>query len=125
MKKTALFFSLAGAVFFWGCTAIPDVGTRAYVYDRMNSIRLGNTPEQVQYTLDGPPSYVSAVRQGSDIYELWEYKIGNFLYAETSMILFRNGRVMALPRSGHELIRILNDAGVVAQAEFWESSPKK
>ena len=106
------------------CTSIPDVGTRVFVYERMHRIQPGNTPEQVQFLLDGPPSAVSAVPHGPDTYELWEYRIGNFLYAETAMILFRNGRVIALPRNGQELLQSLNSAGVVVPMQFWKSNQK-
>ena len=107
-----------GGILFFGCTAIPDAGTRVYVNDRMTGIQLGNAPEQVQSILDGPPHMVSVMQQGPDSYELWEYRVGNFLYAETAMILFKNDRVFALPRSGQELIKILNSAGIIPQAQF-------
>ena len=91
-----------------GCTMIPDATTRVYVYDKVKSIRPGNTPAQVQYLLDGPPTHVSAMRTYSDTFELWEYKVGNFLYSQAPMILFKNQRVIALPKNGFELTQILN-----------------
>ncbi len=99
---------------------IPDATTRAYVFDRMRSIQIGNTPEQVQYTLEGPPHIVSMMPYGPNSYELWEYRLGNFLYAETAMILFKNGRVIALPKTGNELIEALHAEGVISQAQFWK-----
>ena len=104
---------------FSGCTAIPDAGTRLFIYDQIEGIQLGNTPEQVQYLLDGPPHAVSIIQHGMDLYELWEYRVGNFVHAESVMILFKNNRVLALPGSGYELIQILNLQGIVEQARFW------
>lgn len=101
------------------CTSIPELGTRAYVYERLNRVQFGNAPEQVIYLMDGQPSYVTSMAAVPDNYELWEYKVGNFLYAETAMILFKNGRVVALPKSGHELMQILHAGGVLGSSEFW------
>lgn len=104
-----------------GCTAIPDAGTRVYVYERMNRVQNGNTTEQVQYLLSGPPSYVTAMQQGADTFELWEYRIGNFLYAQPALILFKNGRVIALPKNSQEIIGILYSQGVVRDVQFWNN----
>jgi len=126
VRKCIQIFSLwsLACTFLVGCTAIPDVTTRVYVHQGMNSVQVGNTPEQVQYLLNGPPSYVTVIAQGPDTYEVWEYRIGNFLYSETAMIVFLNTRVIAMPRSGHALMIILRDAGLMQPGQLWDSSKK-
>ncbi len=120
MKKLSNFVLIIfGVAMVTGCTAIPDVGTRVYVYDQVQSVQPGNTPEQVQYLLNGPPHAVSIMQMGLDMYELWEYRVGNFLHAKGVMILFKNNRVLAIPQNGYELIQVLNAEGIVPQARFW------
>ncbi len=102
-----------------GCSTIPDIGTRVYVYDRVNRVQFGNTADQVIYLLDGQPSYVTTMQQGADTFELWEYQVGNFLNAQAVMILFQNGRVAAIPKNEHELLKTLKGYGLVNDATFW------
>lgn len=103
-----------------GCTTIPDIGTRVYVYDRLKSVQINNTPEQVIYLMDGQPSYVTSLREGVDVFDVWEYRVGNFLYDRPVVILFRNNRVLALPKSSQELINALYSYGVIRDAQFWD-----
>lgn len=119
-----IFFLILFSVVIYGCTAIPEAGTRAYVYGQLGSVQIGNTPEQVQYLLNGPPHYVTSLWQGPDAYQVWEYRIGNFLHAETVMIVFKNERVFALPKSARELISIFGSIGLMPQAHFWSQSER-
>lgn len=112
-------------VFLAGCTAIPDAGTRLYVYNKMERIQMGNTPEQVIYLMGSQPDYVSSLKNGADVFDVWEYTVGNFLYSETVVILFKNNRVFALPQSQQDLIGILYSNGVLQGVEFWSKEGLK
>ncbi len=112
-------------VFMAGCTSIPDVGTRVYVYNKMERIQIGNTPEQVIYLMGSQPDYVSSLKNGADIFDVWEYTVGNFLYSETAVLLFKNNRVFALPQSQQDLVGILYSNGILRDVEFWSKDGLK
>ncbi len=97
---------------------LPEAGTQVYVFEKIRRVQSGNTPEQVTYLM-GPPSYVTAMNGASGTFEAWEYRVGNFLHAETAMILFQNNRVIALPKNSQELLGILYSNGIVQNAQFW------
>lgn len=113
------------AAFMAGCTSIPDVGTRVYVYNKMERIQIGNTPEQVIYLMGSQPDYVSSLKNGSDVFDVWEYTVGNFLYSETAVLLFKNNRVFALPQSQQDLVGILYSNGILRDVEFWSKDGLK
>jgi len=113
-----LMFALIALV-MTGCTAIPDAGTRLYVINKVGRVQIGNTPEQVIYLMDGAPSYVASVRNERDVFDVWDYRVGNFLYAETALILFKNNRVYAFPVNAQDLMGMLYSSGVVPDAQFW------
>ncbi len=121
MKKTHLIFLTALSVIFIlsACTAIPDAGTRLYVYNKMDRVQIGNTPEQVIYLMDGQPDYVTSLKSRADVFDIWEYRVGNFLYSETAVLLFKNNRIFAIPQSQQDLIGILYSNGVVLDVQFW------
>jgi hypothetical protein len=108
-----------------GCTVIPDAGTRLYVYNKMDRIQIGNTPEQVIYLMGGQPDYVSSLKNSADVFDVWEYTVGNFLYSETVVLLFKNNRVFALPQSQQDLVGILYSNGILQDAEFWSKDGLK
>lgn len=112
-------------VFMTGCTAIPDAGTRLYVYNKMDRIQIGNTPEQVIYLMGSQPDYVSSLKNGADVFDVWEYTVGNFLYSETVVLLFKNNRVFALPQSQQDLVGILYSNGILRDVEFWSKDRLK
>jgi len=116
IQKLAIAFI---AVFLAGCTSIPDVGTRIYVYNKMERVQIGNTPEQVIYLMGSQPDYVSSMKNGADVFDVWEYTVGNFLYSETAALLFKNNRVFAIPQSQQDLIGILYSNGILRDVEFW------
>ncbi len=124
MKKQFILAVLLASFVFFGCAMIPDAGTQVYVYEKMRRVQPGNTPEQVVYLLSGPPTYVTALNEGMNTYEVWEYRVGNFLHAETAIIIFKNGRVMALPKNSQELLGNLYSAGVVRDAQFWNNQDR-
>ena len=124
MKLTSILFVIMAAVYLTGCTMIPDATTRAYVYDRVKSIQSGNTTDQVMYLLDGPPTNVTTLQKNSDRFELWEYKVGNFIYSQSPMIFFKNGRVIGVPQNGYELTQILNHYQIIEGAQFWNNQNK-
>lgn len=112
-------------VFMTGCTAIPDAGTRLYVYNKMDRIQIGNTPEQVIHLMGSQPDYVSSLKNGADVFDVWEYTVGNFLYSETVVLLFKNNRVFALPQSQQDLVGILYSNGILRDVEFWSKDRLK
>ena len=121
-RKMALVLLLTAMT---GCTAIPDAGTRLYVYNKMERIQIGNTPEQVIYLMGSQPDYVSSLKNGSDVFDVWEYTVGNFLYSETAVLLFKNNRVFAIPQSQQDLVGILYSSGVLRDVEFWSNEKLK
>ncbi|HRK61373.1 MAG TPA: hypothetical protein PLY88_02345 [Candidatus Omnitrophota bacterium] len=122
IQKSAIVFI---TLFLAGCTAIPDAGTRLYVYNKMERVQIGNTPEQVIYLMGGQPDYVSSLKNGADVFDVWEYTVGNFLYSETAVLLFKNNRVFAIPQSQQDLIGILYSNGILRNVEFWSKDGLK
>ena len=76
------------------------------------------------YLLDGPPTHVTSMSKNGNTFDLWEYKIGNFIYSQAPMILFRNGLVIAIPKNGYELTQILNQYQIIEDAQFWTNKDK-
>lgn len=126
MKKVILNAGFLSALFFvvFGCTAIPSAGTHLYVYDKVKSVQIGNTPEQVIYLMDGEPTTVTALNEGASVFEVWEYRVGNFIYSQSVVVLFKDRRVFALPKSAQELLGVLYASGVVHNAQFWDYKQK-
>lgn len=112
-------YLIAIVVVLAGCTSIPDAGTRIYVYNKVARIQANNTPEQVIFLMGSQPDYVSSMKNGVDVFDVWEYTVGNFLYSETVVLLFKNNRVFAIPQSQQDLVGILYSNGILQNVEFW------
>lgn len=125
MKQISLLiplFLFLAAGSFSGCTSVAGVGTEQLVNSKVNGLKVGMTADQVIRHFGYQPHYVTEMRRGADVFQIWEYNLGNFTYTETIVIVFQNGRAIGWPPSAHELIKFLQWAGLTGQAEFWNSA---
>jgi len=87
------------------------------VESKLGGVTVGETQNEV---IDGfgKPHYTVSFSNGPDVYDVWEYELGNFMYRDAGVLIFKNGYVVAVRRNTFETLKYLEMVKVIPDAEF-------
>lgn len=112
-------FGLAGLGLVWlfcSCAAAPLV-TEEMIDSKLGNLQLGELSQTAQNKL-GIPDFVMLIPKEEDRIEIWGYHMGNYTYSEWGLLLFKNDRLIAVPRSHYELLQFLSLTRVIERAQL-------
>ena len=91
--------------------------TENIIDQEMSNLTPGQTKDQMLKQF-GLPHFMATIPVGQDVVEIWGYQMGNFTHQEEGMLMFKNERLFAVPRTSSELLKYMYMARVINQAEF-------
>lgn len=117
-KKTVFFAGLLFlCLFFQSCAAVP-FATEGLIERKISKLPL-QTPKNEAFRQFGTPHYMVTIFKDGDIFEFAGYEMGNYAYSETSLLIFKNGYLTALPASYYEVFQFMTLSRLVGRTEFW------
>jgi hypothetical protein len=102
-----------------GCGTAPLITAQA-IDHKLQRLELGTSRDTVIRRL-GRPQMVTFIPQGGSEYEIYTYQLGNYTHLEEQMLILKDGRLCAVPRSPEDLLRFMAVSGLIdRRSRFWK-----
>ncbi len=91
--------------------------TEGAIEEKLASLPMGEPQNEVIRSF-GRPHYTVSFDRGENVYDVWEYEMGNFTYRDVGILIFKNGYLVAVRHNTYETLKYLTLVKIIQGAEF-------